>query len=104
MGPKKMNLKMRQYHKRHKVRSNSAKRSTNTNVPMAAFLSFLFFFPLFKPSENTFYTNKYCLCRASNTNKRKPWGAEGILAGSTSKHELKQCIFSAKTAMQNINY
>lgn len=43
MGPKKMNLKMRQYHKRHKVRSYSAKRSTNTNVPMAGFL-FLFFF------------------------------------------------------------
>jgi len=43
MGPKKMNLKMRQYHKRHKVRSNSAKRSTNTNVPMAGILSFLLF-------------------------------------------------------------
>lgn len=44
MGPKKMNLKMRQYHKRHKVRSNSAKRSTNTNVPRDGFLSFFFLF------------------------------------------------------------
>lgn len=44
MGPKKMDLKMRQYHKRHKVRSNSATRSTNTSVPMAAFLFFFFFF------------------------------------------------------------
>lgn len=44
MGPKKMDLKMRQYHKRHKVRSNSATRSTNTSVPMAAFLFFFFSF------------------------------------------------------------
>lgn len=54
MGPKKMNLKMRQYHKRHKVRSNSAKRSTNTNVPMAAFLSFLFFFLFLNPQRILF--------------------------------------------------
>lgn len=49
MDPKKMNLKMRQYHKRHKVRSNSDKRSTNTSVPMAGFLSFFFFFFLNPP-------------------------------------------------------
>lgn len=67
MGPKKMNLKMRQYHKRHKVRSNSATRSTNTNVPMAVFFS-----SFFKPSGNNFYINKYCLCSASNTNRLIP--------------------------------